>query len=77
MFGINEILKNAFYKKPLTKEERIKILRSKGIDPKVEMKDSGVEWIGSIPESWKIYRISISTIQHSGERGEGRKASRF
>ena len=35
MFGINEILEKAFFKKPLTKEERIKILRSKRIDPKV------------------------------------------
>ena len=35
MFGINEILEKAFYKKTLTKEEKIKILRSKRIDPKV------------------------------------------
>lgn len=35
MFGINEILEKVFFKKPLTKEERIKILRSKRIDPKV------------------------------------------
>ena len=35
MFGINEILEKAYNKKPLTKEERIKILRSKRIDPKV------------------------------------------
>lgn len=27
---------------------------TKGLDPNVPMKDSGVEWIGEIPESWKI-----------------------
>lgn len=27
---------------------------TKGLDPNVAMKDSGVEWIGEIPEGWKI-----------------------
>lgn len=27
---------------------------TKGLDPNVPMKDSGVEWIGEIPEGWKI-----------------------
>lgn len=27
---------------------------TKGLDPNVAMKDSGVEWIGKIPEGWKI-----------------------
>lgn len=27
---------------------------TKGLDPKAPMKDSGVEWIGMIPEHWKI-----------------------
>ncbi len=35
MFGINEILEKAFSKKPLTEREKIKILRSKRINPKV------------------------------------------
>lgn len=30
---------------------------TKGLDPDVEMKDSGVEWIGKIPSSWKIGRV--------------------
>ncbi|MFH0959257.1 MAG: restriction endonuclease subunit S, partial [Pseudomonadota bacterium] len=30
---------------------------TKGLDPKAKMKDSGVEWIGNIPESWKLKRI--------------------
>ena len=29
----------------------------KGLDPTVPMKDSGVEWIGEIPEHWEITRI--------------------
>lgn len=27
---------------------------TKGIDPNAKMKDSGVEWIGEIPEDWKV-----------------------
>lgn len=30
---------------------------TKGLDKSVPMKDSGVEWIGEIPEHWKVYRI--------------------
>lgn len=28
-----------------------------GLDPNVSLKDSGVEWIGMIPEHWKVKRI--------------------
>ena len=27
---------------------------TKGLDPNVKMKDSGVEWIGKVPEHWKV-----------------------
>lgn len=30
---------------------------TKGLDKKVEMKDSGVEWIGKIPATWDVLRI--------------------
>lgn len=32
---------------------------TKGLDPSVPMKDSGVEWLGEIPESWKTTRIKF------------------
>lgn len=31
---------------------------TKGLDPNVPMKDSGVEWIGEIPEHWEVRRLS-------------------
>ena len=39
---------------------------TKGLDPNVKMKDSGVEWLGEVPEAWKVVRFrdlctSIST----------------
>lgn len=30
---------------------------TKGLDPDVEMKDSGIEWIGNIPKNWNISRL--------------------
>jgi type I restriction enzyme S subunit len=41
----------------LLKERRQSIIYeavTKGLDPTVPMKDSGVEWIGEIPEGWEI-----------------------
>ena len=30
---------------------------TKGLDPDVEMKDSGIEWIGEIPKKWKLSKM--------------------
>jgi type I restriction enzyme S subunit len=30
---------------------------TRGLDPTVKMKDSGVEWLGEVPEEWEIKRI--------------------
>jgi type I restriction enzyme S subunit len=32
---------------------------TKGLDPDVTMKDSGVEWIGEIPEHWEVIRLKF------------------
>lgn len=32
---------------------------TKGLDPSVPMKDSGVEWIGKIPQSWEVVRLKF------------------
>lgn len=46
-------------KKELLSDLRISIIReiaNKGLDRNVEMKKSGVEWIGEIPSHWKLVR---------------------
>ena len=30
---------------------------TKGLDPNVEMKDSGIEWIGDVPKDWELCKI--------------------
>ncbi len=32
---------------------------TKGLDPNVKMKDSGVEWLGEVPEHWEIKRLQF------------------
>lgn len=39
------------------KQSVISEVVTKGLDPTVPMKDSGVEWIGEIPEHWGVTRI--------------------
>ena len=44
----------------LLKEKRQAVIShavTKGLDPDVAMKDSGVEWLGEVPEHWEITRI--------------------
>ena len=38
---------------------------TKGIDPNAKMKDSGVEWIGEIPEGWEVSKFKFHTKQKS------------
>ena len=39
---------------------------TKGLDPNVKMKDSGVEWIGEVPEHWDVARVKHVSRQESG-----------
>jgi len=44
----------------LLEEKRQSIITetvTKGLDPNVKMKDSGIEWIGEIPEHWEIGKL--------------------
>lgn len=42
---------------------------TKGLNPNVEMKDSGIEWIGDVPKHWKIsklkYLIQVNNTKSS------------
>ncbi|NVK01350.1 MAG: restriction endonuclease subunit S [Oceanospirillaceae bacterium] len=53
----------------LLKEKRQALIShvvTKGLDANVEMKDSGVEWIGVIPKHWIIRRLKHSSVIQSG-----------
>ena len=54
----------------LLKEQRQAIITeavTKGLNPDVKMKDSGVEWIGEVPEKWKVLRLKLIAHLKSGD----------
>ena len=57
---IDSLIEKTQQKIELLKEQRTSLINqvvTKGLNPDVEMKDSGVEWIGEIPYGWEIRRI--------------------
>ncbi|MBK5214886.1 MAG: restriction endonuclease subunit S [Flavobacteriaceae bacterium] len=45
----------------LLKEQRQAVLNkavTKGVNPNVKLKDSGIDWLGDIPEHWKVTKIN-------------------
>jgi type I restriction enzyme S subunit len=46
----------------LLEEERVAVINqavTKGLDPNVPMKDSGIEWLGEIPEHWEVKKLKF------------------
>ena len=57
---IDSLVKKVHKKIDLLKEQRTSLINhyvTKGLNPNVEMKDSGVEWIGEIPKHWEVTRL--------------------
>ena len=52
----------------LLKEQRTAVINqavTKGLDPNVEMKDSGIEWLGEIPKHWQVVCLRrVSEIRY-------------
>jgi type I restriction enzyme S subunit len=48
----------------LLKEQRATVINeavTKGLNPNVKMQDSGVEWIGKVPEHWEVKKLKHTT----------------
>ncbi|HPL94636.1 MAG TPA: restriction endonuclease subunit S [Paludibacteraceae bacterium] len=67
---IDRIIANKQKLIALYEEEKQAIINqavSKGLDPNVKLKDSGVEWLGEIPEHWAVKKIGYcATIVRGG-----------
>lgn len=64
IININNIITQTYHSiKELKKYKQSLITEAvtKGLDSTVEMKDSGVEWIGDIPKHWNINKIKYNT----------------
>ena len=63
----------------LEKEKRIALINhvvTKGLDTKVKMKDSGIDWIGEIPEGWEVKKlkfvsdVKVSNVDKKSQQNE-------
>ncbi len=57
---IDELIRIKERRIELLQEQRTTLINqtvTKGLDPSVEMKPSGVEWIGDIPRRWEVNRL--------------------
>lgn len=55
----------------LLKEERTAIINqavTKGLNPDAPMKDSGIEWLGEVPEHWIIKKLKFLSSIDTGEK---------
>lgn len=50
---------------------------TKGLNPNVEMKESGVEWIGKVPKHWNIMRLNELGKYRKGPFGSSLKVTMF
>ncbi len=66
---IDRLISTKERKIELLKEQRTSIINqviTKGLDPNVKMKDSGIEWIGLVPDHWKVGKLYQYGILLSG-----------
>jgi type I restriction enzyme S subunit len=68
---IDSLVEKIQKKIELLKEQRTSLINhyvTKGLDPNVEMKDSGVEWIGEIPKHWDCKKLKYISKKISEKR---------
>ena len=68
---IDELIRIKERRIELLQEQRTALINqavTKGLDPNVEMKPSGVEWIGEIPSYWQTATIKYLTENLDGKR---------
>jgi type I restriction enzyme, S subunit len=66
---IDSMIEKIKKKIELLKEQRTSLINqcvTKGLDPNVEMKDSGVEWIGEIPKHWDTKKVKYLIEDYLG-----------
>lgn len=67
--------KLAAYKR--LKKSVINLAVTRGLDPNVKLKDSCVDWIGQVPEGWKIKRVKDEYFLKGRIGWQGLKAEEF
>lgn len=68
---IDALLKKKQKQIELLQEKRTALIShtvTKGLNPNAKMKDSGVEWLGEIPEHWKTKRLKFVADISTGDK---------
>ena len=66
---IDKLIANNIKKIALLEEKKVALINhavTKGLDPTVPMKDSGIPWIGQIPKHWLIKKIRFAFSLSTG-----------
>jgi len=79
--GATEEIDNLISKKErmidLLQEERSVVINqavTKGIVPNVEMKDSGTEWLGNIPNHWQVLKLKwVSQLKYGSSLSDNKR----
>ena len=79
---IDELIRIKERRIELLQEQRTALINqvvTKGLDPNVEMKPSGVEWIGEIPKNWGMKRLKYIADLNMGQSppSEGYNSDQF
>lgn len=78
---IDSLVKKIHRKINLLKEQKTSLINqcvTKGLNPNVEMKESGVEWIGKIPKHWEIIPVKrLFSTYFGGSWGEEPKENQI
>ncbi|MDP3217966.1 MAG: restriction endonuclease subunit S [Deltaproteobacteria bacterium] len=64
----------------LLKEKRQSVIShavTKGLNPNAPMKDSGIEWLGDVPEHWEISRLGFESWVRARLGWKGLKAEEY
>jgi type I restriction enzyme S subunit len=67
---VNKFIRNKRRLIELLKEQKQNIINqavTRGLDPNVKLKPSGVEWIGDIPEHWETRKLKHIASMRSGD----------
>jgi len=56
------------------KQSKINEIVTKGLNPNIKLKDSGIKWLGKIPEQWRIMKLNkLVTLNSSSSQNKTNK----
>lgn len=78
---IDTLIKKQQHLIQLLKEKRQAVIShavTKGLNPNAKMRDSGIEWLGEVPEHWRVLSLGKITVSKcDGPFGSGLKSEHY